>query len=372
MKVTKHDLSTYKQDHNFYQPFSLLSTVKSFDLQAIRERYLKTRAKKSNRTGSVERRKVSIGGIVHLGIEKGKLSYSNILAKLPEPRGIHCVGDIMALSSENKAFVIQNDTIHTIQNEWFSYIHTVQINKNDQSKLLISSSGFDCIFEYDYLKNEQTFEWFAWENGFAHGKDPETGKKVFLTRDKAQAEKYNKERVPHIFITDPVNNPLPTAKRAAFINSVVYDTEPERLLATFFHEGAVFAIDRISGKAEKVLDNLKNPHGGQSLGQQFMGTSTGSGELVIGNENEQNRYDFRNLPGKPVFLSEMEWIQNSIIRDENIISIDSNRNTFVIFNPEKKLIDFIPYDNNWAVQDIAITDVSKEQAEVIKSLNRAF
>jgi hypothetical protein len=368
MKVTKHNLATYKQDHNFYKPFSLLSTVKSFDLQAIRERYLKTRSKKSNLTGSVERRKVSIGGIVHLGIEKGKLSYSNILAKLPEPRGIHCVDDIIALSSENKAFVIQNQTIHTIQNPWFSYIHTVQIDKNDRSRLLISSSGFDSIFEYDYLKNEKTFEWFAWENGFAHGKDPETGEKVFLTRDQAQAEKYKKEGTPHIFITDPVNNPLPTAKRAAFINSVVYDKLPGRLLGTFFHEGAVFAINRVTGIAEKVLDNLKNPHGGQALNHEFVGTSTGSGELVIGNETEQHRYDFRNLPGKPDYLADMEWIQNSIIVEDNIISIDSNRNAFVIFNTKKKLIDFIPYDNNWAVQDIAITEVSKEQADVIRKL----
>lgn len=368
MKVTKYDLATYKQDHNFYKSFSLLTTIKSFDLQAIRERYLKTRAKKSNLTGSVERRKVSIGGIVHLGIEKGKLSYSNILAKLPEPRGIHCVDDIMALSSENKAFVIQNDTVYTIHNEWFSYIHTVQINPNDKSKLLISSSGFDCIFEYDYLKNEKTFEWFAWENGFANGKDPETGEKVFLTRYAALAEKYQKDGIPHIFITDPANNPLPTAKRAAFINSVVYDQLSERLLGTFFHEGAVFAINRASGKAEKVLDNLKTPHGGQTLNSKYMGTSTGSGELVIGDHKEQQRYDFRNLQGKPEYLGNMEWIQNSIIVDENIISIDSNRNSFVIFNPEKKLIDFIPYDNNWAVQDIAITEVSKKQAGVIRRL----
>ena len=58
----KIDLSQFKKDHTFYGELNFLLTVKSFDLQAIRKRYLAS--KKNNRSGSVERRKVALGGLV--------------------------------------------------------------------------------------------------------------------------------------------------------------------------------------------------------------------------------------------------------------------------------------------------------------------
>ena len=53
----KIDLSQFQRDHSFYGELNLLLTVKSFDLQAIRKRYLAS--KKNKRAGSVERRKVA-------------------------------------------------------------------------------------------------------------------------------------------------------------------------------------------------------------------------------------------------------------------------------------------------------------------------
>lgn len=368
MKIRNYDLSTFKTDHHFYNGISLLITIKSFDLQAIRERYLKTRSKKSNRTGSVERRKTSIGGIAHLEMKGGKIARSAILARMPEPRGVHAANDTLALSAENKVYVIDNEQIYTIADPWFSYIHTVQLNPDNQSRVLVSSSGFDSIFEYDFLQNHKTFEWFAWENGFARGRDPETGESVYLTRSRQQAIIYQNEGTPHIFISDPRTEKLPTAKRAAFINSVVYHQKQDLLLATFFHEGAVFAIDRKTGKAVKVLDGMKNPHGGQIYHQCYMGTSTGTGEVVTGDITTQNRYDFSKMPGKPEFLESMEWVQNTIPIGNNLLAIDSNRNAFVIFNPEKKLIDIIPYDPNWAVQDMAPAKISTIEENLIRKL----
>lgn len=360
MNIQRHDLSTYQQDSSFYKDFSVLATVKSFDLQAIRERYLNTRSKKSNRTGSVERRSVAMGGIVQMTIGKGKTQYSEILTKMPEPRGIHVTEKAIAISSENKAFVIQQNGIHTITHPWLSYIHTVQLSTNKPNTILISSSGFDAIFEYNFLTNEKTFEWFAWENGFNFGKDPKTEEKVFLTRQIKKHEQYTETDTPHLYISDPINQTLPTARRAAFINSVVYDTKPSNLLATFFHEGAIFEINQNTGRATKVLTNLTTPHGGQAFDGVYMGTSTGSGELVTGDLTKQNRYSLSNLPGKPETLKEMEWVQNSIQIDENFVCIDSNRNALVIFNPTKKLIDFIPYNNNWAIQDITLNKTTPE------------
>lgn len=371
MNKTSIDLSTFTIDHSFYGELNVLISIKSFDLQAIRERYINTRSKKSNRAGSSERRKVTEGGIASLLIEEGEIKEAQILTTLPEPRGIDLFQDILAISSENRVYIFTGTNKFEISDPWFSYIHTVSINKQSTSKILISSSGFDSIFEFDFLKREKTFEWFAWENGFNKGKDPDTGKNVFLTRNKKIAERYQKENMPYVLISDPSQEGLPTAKRAAFINSVLYHPfNAGDIVATFFHEGAVYVISKTSGKAEKKLENLKNPHGGCLLDKNFyMATSTKSGEVVHGNQTWQKRYDFSMIKGKPDYLVDFEWIQNSIIEEDNIISIDSNRNMIIIFNPELQLIDFIPYNKNWAIQDIIIGKPLASQIALIKNLN---
>ncbi|SVD47810.1 uncharacterized protein METZ01_LOCUS400664, partial [marine metagenome] len=181
----------------------------------------------SGRTGSIERRKVGDGGLVELTIENGKIKNSTILGKFKEPRGIALTGGVFAFSSENRVYVLNNGTIDILDYEWFSYIHTLDFSPFDCTRLLVSSSGFDALFEFDLVTKKKSFEWFAWENGFDKGVDPETGKDIYLTRDPIVAKEYLKDNIPFIQIKDPLNEVLPTAKRAAFINSVVYDNSNE-------------------------------------------------------------------------------------------------------------------------------------------------
>ena len=51
---------------------------------------------------------------------------------------------------------------------------------------------------------------------------------------------------------------LPTAKRAAFINSVSYHQSKEGvLLATLFHQGSIAHINQKTGEIAVVMDGLK-------------------------------------------------------------------------------------------------------------------
>lgn len=345
-------LATYKKDNSFYKRKAFLVTVKSFDLQAIRKRYLKSKENKTGRVGSVERREVAQGGLVYMELDAGKIIKSELLGHLPEPRGLDISNESIAVSSENLVHIYSEDNISHIKDPWFSYIHTVKFNKDDGAdKILVSSSGYDCIFEYDLKSHERSWEWFAWENGFKKGFDPETGGDILLTRSAEEATFFRVTGKHHLFIKDPQEQTLPTANRAAFINSVLYDTDIEgKLLATFFHEGAVYRIDMASGVTEKILDGMKSPHGGRNFRDQYMATSTATGEVVFSNSE---RISFKDLPGKPAELKSMEWLQNSAPFDDCIITIDANRNSFVLFDPEKEQYDMIPFDPNWAIQDIA-------------------
>ncbi|MFT7589485.1 MAG: hypothetical protein ACI959_001703 [Limisphaerales bacterium] len=356
------DISKFKRDRAFYPALNLLVTIKSFDLQAIRKRYLASRKKGDGKAGSVARRAPSIGGIARLKIDQGELSEEEVLVKMKEPRGIDINPKCVAVAAEDCVYILHKDgRVKTISEPWFSYIHTVQLSMHDPDRILISSSGFDIFFEYDVKTGEKYFEWLSWEHGFNKANDPETGNTFTLTRDK----EVKGDNV--VLISDPPKAPIPTAKRAAFINSVSYHSaKPDVFLATFFHEGAVYSIDR-KGRATLVLENLKNPHGGRDYKSGYMATSTASGQIIMKEAEQSTELDFSNLKGKPDSLKDMEWIQNAIYTEGLIIAIDSNRTALIIINQEMKLYDTIPYDPEWAIQDLVIAD-NKDFDAAIKSL----
>lgn len=366
--MTKYiDLSTFKTDNNFYGQIDLLLTVKNFDLQSIRARYIASKNNKSGKAGSVERRKVGTGGICSVGFSNGQLLKEEIHVSLKEPRGIALRDGLLAIAAENTIYLI-TDEIRVIENPWFSYIHTIDFNPFDPNKILVASSGLDCIFEYDLTTLEQVYAWHAWENGFCESINKE-GQTVILTRDAGKAKELEAEGKIVKLISDPKNETLPTAQRAAFINTVTYDTTQENhFFATFFHEGAVFKIDMKSGIATKVVERMKNPHGGRNQGDMLLATSTGTGEIIRKSTKSEIRYQFSNLDGKDPELGEMEWIQNAIDEAGNIIAIDSNRTSFVIFNPEKEIISKVAYNDDWAVQDLVVGKASLKQIELMKSL----
>lgn len=367
MKHLELSLADFTRDHSFYAEVPLLLTIKSFDVQAIRKRYLESRSRLKSRAGSVSRRKIATGGLGFAVLKDGRINHHEVLLKLPEPRGIDARGNAIVFSSENKVISLQGENMAELENPWFSYIHTSFLNPTQPEKVLVSSSGFDAIFEFDLTTQQKTFEWFAWENGFDQGFDPELNDKVWLTRDLEVYKRHLAANRHTLLIDDPLQGSLPTAKRAAFINSVHYNPiDPGKILATFFHEGAVYEIDTQSMQAVKVMGGLKNPHGGQKVGSDYLATSTGSGQVFLGNTSKMKVFDFSYLPGKPEALAEVEWLQNSIPYHDFILTIDSNRNAFILFHPTRKLYDMVSFDKDWAIQDLVSYDPSEAQMQAIR------
>ena len=358
------DISKFQRDSSFYGQIDLLLTVKSFDLQAIRKRYLES--KKNKRSGSTKRREPALGGVVSLSIHNGKLYNDKVLSQLKEPRGIDFLHNKLAVSSEDKVFII-TDKLQTLENDYFSYIHTVSFSPFDDNRLMVSSSGFDCIFEYDLNRSNLTWEWFAWENGFDKGKDPITHSDVLLTRHKDQAKKWQQEGKTFLLIDNPKIQSLPTAHRSAFINSVAYHMDKEHLiLATFFHAGKMMQINKKDNTILTVIESMHHPHGGKQTDTISLATSTNSGEIVLIKDSIEYRYYTNELEGKPSELGEMEWLQNSILVNDFIITIDSNRTSFLIFSPDKGLYDLIPYNMDWAIQDMVCGYLNDKQKVLLQ------
>ncbi|HHZ65627.1 MAG TPA: hypothetical protein EYN38_11425 [Flavobacteriales bacterium] len=364
------EIAEFRRDTSFYGTIDLLLTIKSFNLQAIRKRYIASLSNLSGRTGSVERREVSLGGMVRIRIDRGKLTVEEKLCTLKEPRGIDLKHGQLAISSENKVYLIGDTEVQSIENDWFSYIHTVKYHAGNPNKLLVSSSGFDAIFEYDLLDKSPCFEWFAWEHGFNKGVDPELGEELYLTRKAAEAIQYRESGLNHLFIQDPLKDVLPTAKRAAFINSVDYDVRnQDSIIATFFHLGAANRIEIPTGKPTPIIEDLQKPHGACNYKDGYMVTSTGAGSVVLSDAASEVEYSLRGLPCKPDELNDREWVQNAITFGNIILAIDSNRTAFVIFDIEKRIYDIVPYNTEWAVQDAVVGSVSANQIEGLKEIS---
>ncbi len=363
------DIATFERSSSFYPELDLILTVKSFDLSGIRKRYLNSRKKNSGRAGSVERREPGKGGLVELKIAAGRIRDLEVISRLTEPRGIDMSGGALAIAAENKIYHLSREgKTSVLEDPWFSYIHTVRFNPHDPAYLLISSSGLDLIKEYDINSGRCSYEWLAWEHGYARSRDPESGETIWLTRSPTEAERRRSRGEQVRLLENPQNEHLPTAMRAAFINSADYSDKPGKIIATFFHEGKVVEIDRESGRTRDLLNDLKNPHGGHVYNAQLRATSTGSGEIVLKGEREQ-RISLASLKGKPRELGDLEWIQNSISHENLIIAIDSNRTSFVIIDPASARYDLIPYDDNWAVQDLVIGRASEAQHHKLNALS---
>jgi len=368
MNIKTIDLASFDVDANHFGSCELLLTVKSFDLQAIRKRYLESQ--KRAKTGSVERRQPAPGGVVYLKIENGEVSEQRILAELLEPRGIDAAENRLALSSENRIYVFltENSSPFIIDDSWLSYIHTVRFNTAN-TRLLVTSSGVDTILEYDLSTGQKTWEWVAWENGFNQGENPVNGEKHFLTRSEAEAEALRRQNKTVYLIKNPQKEHLPTAMRAAFMNTAEYG-QTDEILATFFHHGWVLHIPRDEKGHQVVLQGMSKPHGGARFQNGYLATDTAGGRVVIRSNDTLYEYMFRTLPGKDPLTGEMEWLQTSRPLGDFMITVDSNRNNLTFFDPRNRKRMHIPYDKNWAVQEFTASENLHRFMTQIGSLGR--
>lgn len=361
METTFVDISTFDYDPEYFGSRCLLVTIKSFDLQAIRERYLASKNNKSGRRGSVERREAGTGGIAFVELHGDQLK-ADVLHRMKEPRGVDAQGQRIAIAAEDTVFIFDSGKTYRLRYPWFSYIHTVAFSPHRDNTVLVASSGLDCIFEFDYVSGKLLWEWFAWENGFNKSFDAQ-GNEQYLCRTLDQKNALEAEGKRTKWIKDPAVSTLPTAERAAFINSVAYRSDGlNEILATFFHEGKLFRIDRETGTAKAQVVEMKSPHGGRHLGNDhWLVTSTATGEVVELESGREKRFKFHGLEHKAPEMGEAEWLQNSVAEGNTIITVDSNRNRLVLFDPKAKKYAMAAYDSQWAVQDLVAVSFNKDR-----------
>ncbi|MCF8232844.1 MAG: hypothetical protein K9J27_11705, partial [Bacteroidales bacterium] len=321
-------------------------------------------------SGSVERREPAIGGLVSVNIEDGQIISRKIIGKYTEARGIDVRSGKVAFSSEDEIYIFSGDTEKPtiINHPWLSYIHTVKFNTN-ADRLLVASSGVDTLLEFDVETGECVWEWVAWEHGLQQGENPETGESHFLTRDPNEADQLKSQGKNVLLIRNPGEEKLPTAMRAAFMNSAEYERS-DSVVATFFHFGEVRRIDKSTGKMETIISGLEKPHGGMPYHSGYLATDTAGGRVVQQDAAGMREFRFAGLPGKSEAVRDLEWLQTSHWNDEQTVTVDSNRTNLTFFNSSYRKRMHVQYNPDWAVQDFIF--VNSGLSSVIDKVQQWF
>jgi hypothetical protein len=271
-----------------------------------------------------------------------------------EPYGVDASRNKMALATAESVQLINTDTgeARLCHNPWLNQGHTVEFSP-DGKKLLVGSSGFDAVFEFDTTSGGIVWEWFAWDHGFDRSK---LGHYVVRSAARCRALAAMGHEV--LLVGDPEKYPfgIPTRQKPAHLNSACYDSDG-RILVTLFHQGAGYVVDRNTGEAQEVISGLSNPHklSRRKRGGYFISDTKG-GKLIFFDEKYRPDYEI-SLAGTPGVARSpdlSEFLQNTTeLREDLFACIDIHRSSLWLIDVKRRRYRGIKFPVEWSVHDIA-------------------
>ena len=125
--------------------------------------------------GRVAARPYVLGIVAAFSLDNDRFDWSLVESKwvfsVVEPYGVDTRGNKIALATASSVRLIDINSgkERGCQNPWLNQGHTVEFSA-DGKKLLVGSSGFDAVFEFDTVSGKVIWEWFAWDHGFERSK----------------------------------------------------------------------------------------------------------------------------------------------------------------------------------------------------------
>jgi hypothetical protein len=271
-----------------------------------------------------------------------------------EPYGVDASRNKMALATANSVQLIDMDTGEgrLCNNPWLNQGHTVEFSP-DGKKLLVGSSGFDAVFEFDTASGETVWEWFAWDHGFDRSK---LGHYVVRSAARCRALAAMGHEV--LLVEDPEKYKfgIPTRQKPAHLNSACYDSDG-KILVTLFHQGAGYVVDRNTGEAQEIISGLLVPHklSKRKNGGYFI-SDTRRGKLIFLDEKYRPSYEIA-LAGSPGVARSpdlSEFLQNTTeLREDLFACIDIHRSSLWLIDVKRRRYRGIKFPVEWSVHDVA-------------------
>ena len=352
-------LIAYEYDPSLAQHEEVIFTVKTM-LQLEKNDYQAELMKRPNLGvfGREAARPYVLGIVAAFSLAYDRFDWSLAEAKWAfsavEPYGVDASRNKMALATAKSVQLINMDTgeARLCHTPWLNQGHTVEFSP-DGKKLLVGSSGFDAVFEFDTESGEVVWQWFAWDQGFDRSK---LGHHVVRSAARCRALTAMGHEV--LLVDDPAKYEfgLPTRQKPAHLNSACYDSHG-RILVTLFHQGAGYVIDRNTGETTEVISGLSNPHklSTRKRGGYFISDTKG-GNLIFFDEKYRPDYEI-SLAGTPGVARSpdlSEFLQNTTeLRQDLFACIDIHRSSLWLIDVKRRRYRGIKFPVEWSVHDVA-------------------
>jgi hypothetical protein len=231
--------------------------------------------------------------------------------------------------------------------DWFAQIHAIDIS-SDERRLLVTSSGFDGLLEFDVESQQRRWEWFAFDH-----MNYESTTSYCVTGSEADAIRRKRSGHSAVVVDEPRKwggYGLPTRYRL-HLNDARY-SDPDRILITMAHLGACFTINRSSASAVPLLTGLQAPHGLVNLpGGGLCVADTRRGRILILGEGGavKRAIYFQGLPGLTDRRRDgFEWIQNVASMAPNVL-FDGGRDCIWLIDIVRRTYRGIKTPSDWRI-----------------------
>ena len=274
-----------------------------------------------------------------------------------EPYGVDANRNKMALATAKSVQLIDMDTAEArvCQNPWLNQAHTVEFSP-DGKKLLVGSSGFDAVFEFDTQSGKVIWQWFAWDHGFDRSKLGH-----YVVRSEAKRKVLSGMGHDVVLVDDPAKYEfgIPTRQKPAHLNSACYDAAG-RILVTLFHQGAGYVVERGTGKAHEIISGLVVPHklSRRKNGGYFI-SDTRRGKLILLDEKYCRKYEIilTGVPGVTRSPELSEFLQNATeLREDLFACVDIHRSSLWLIDVKHRKYRGIRFPVEWSMHDVASLD----------------
>jgi len=356
--MSRYLLRDFTERDDTLHGLSALLVIKSQDQVERRRNLLASR--KGGRFGRITQRPIGDGLLVQGWFANDRFVLEKS-ADFEECRHAHFWDNKTIFLTEIDRISIVDTTNMTVIDRltypYFAFLHTIDLS-TDGRYALITSSGYDAVFELEVNTGDVERSWFAWDHGF----NPD-GDGVWLAADKETYNAYCGEGKEALLV-DPADygrQGLLTARRTAHPNMAVYDPyDDERsFLLCIGHNGEIYRVDRETHATTKVFEaGAQMPHGLRPYQDGWCLTNTVKGEWwVLTKDFELHEvYSVAEMSGKVPGTENVEWVQQVVPWDErHVLFIDANRGLIAVDLEEQAYTIYQP-DSNWCIQDAVKLD----------------
>ncbi len=365
------ELATFQQDSRLGRNLRIIATVKNCFQVDKNSRQEAQRAREHPEIHGREKvRPFYYGLVAAYSLEHDRFTWNLADAEWGfsalEPYCVDIHGNLIALCGGNYVEIVDMDSgaMRSFAHPWLRQAHSVQFS-GDGRRLLVSSSGFDAIFEFDVSTGQTCWEWFAWDNGFDQSR---LGDYYVRTRERGEALAAQGHKV--VVVDDPTQYELgiPTRFCPVHINGAFYD-RAENVLMTMFQQGAAIHVDKATGKATDIASGLVNPHkfhprrGG---GYYVADTRRGELQLLADDFQVERRISLRTAPGTVRSASLTEFLQSVSELDEGLFAcVDIHRCTLWLIDVNARRYRGVSFPREWSVHDVALNHCPSSMADLV-------